>query len=154
MQRPLSRPRLAEIEQAAVRSWPALETAEIGGWLWRYASGGSQRANSVATLAFDGRDVDAAVREAEGRYRAKGALCRFTVTDVSKPADLDARLAAMGCERGQEHGTMAKEIAALPAAFPPPCGEGQGGGIAEHPMSGFPPPLTPPRVMSKTSGSP
>jgi hypothetical protein len=31
---------LAEIEAAAVRSWPALETADVDGWLWRYASGG------------------------------------------------------------------------------------------------------------------
>jgi ribosomal protein S18 acetylase RimI-like enzyme len=146
----LSRSQLADIELAAVRSWPALETADLGGWLWRCSSGGSQRANSMATLAFDGRDVDAAVREAEGRYRAKGAACRFTITEVSKPADLDARLAVIGYERGQEHMTMAKEIAALPAAFPPPCGEGQDGWIAEHPISGFPPPPTPPRVMSKT----
>src|SRR5262245_61965717 len=30
------------------------------------------------------------------------------------------------------------------AASPPPCGEGQGGGIAEHRRWGFTPPLTPP----------
>src|SRR5262245_21352978 len=29
-------------------------------------------------------------------------------------------------------------------AFPPLVGRGQGGGIAEPPLSGFPPPLTPP----------
>src|SRR5262245_59903467 len=102
---------LAEIEAAAVRSWPALETADLDGWLWRYASGGSQRANSMATLAFHGTDVDAAVRQAERRYRAKGAPCRFTITEVSEPADLDARLAAMGHARGHGHVTMAKEIA-------------------------------------------
>lgn len=111
MQAPLSRQQLAEIERAAVRSWPALETADLDGWLWRYASGGSQRANSVATLAFHGSGVDAAVREAERRYRVKGAACRFTITEVSEPADLDARLAAMGYARGYDHVTMAKAIA-------------------------------------------
>src|SRR5262245_5618453 len=30
------------------------------------------------------------------------------------------------------------------AASPPPCGEGQGGGIAEHRRWRFPPPLAPP----------
>ena len=94
-----------------MHSWPALETADVDGWLWRYASGGSQRANSASTLAFHGTDFDFAVREAERRYRAKGTPCRFTVTEVSKPADLDARLAAMGYTRGAEHVTMAKEIA-------------------------------------------
>jgi ribosomal protein S18 acetylase RimI-like enzyme len=99
------------IEQAAVRSWPALETAGIDGWLWRYASGGSLRANSVAALAFAGVSVEAAIAEVERRYREKGAPCRFTICDVSSPADLDLRLEALGYARGEDHVTMAKEVA-------------------------------------------
>jgi hypothetical protein len=74
LQEPVSRQLLAQIEAAAVRAWPALETADIDGWLWRYASGGSLRANSVSTLSFRGVDLDAAVRDAERRYhlRTKG----------------------------------------------------------------------------------
>jgi GNAT superfamily N-acetyltransferase len=102
---------LAEIEAAAVRSWPALETADIDGWLWRHASGGSLRANSVSALSFSGANFAAAMRDAERRYRAKGAPCRFTITEVSEPGDIDARLAAMGYERGEDHVTMAKEVA-------------------------------------------
>lgn len=115
---------LGEIEAAAVRSWPALETADIGGWLWRHASGGSLRANSVSTLVFAGGDVDAAIAEAERRYRARGSLCRFTITEVSLPADLDARLAAMGYARGEDHATMAKTIADASRDTPrvPPSG--------------------------------
>jgi ribosomal protein S18 acetylase RimI-like enzyme len=113
-----SRQLLAEIEWAAVRSWPALETADIGGWVWRYASGGSLRANSVSTLSFVTADFDAAVRSAEHRYRARGAPCRFTVTEVSEPGDLDARLAAMGYARGEDHVTMAKAIAGSRAREP------------------------------------
>jgi GNAT superfamily N-acetyltransferase len=107
----ISRPHLAAIEAAAVRSWPALETADVEGWLWRYASGGSFRANSVSALAFGGNDVERAVRDVEHRYRAKGAPCRFTISEVCRPADLDGRLAAMGYDRGEDHATMAKEIA-------------------------------------------
>jgi N-acetylglutamate synthase len=106
----VSRKELAAMEAAAVRSWPAPETADVEGWLWRYASGGSFRANSVSALAFSGRDVEAAVRDVEHRYRAKGAPCRFTITEVSAPADLDVRLAAMGYVQGEPHATMAKEI--------------------------------------------
>lgn len=83
----------------------------VGGWLWRYASGGSFRANSVSTLTFTRTDADAAVRNAESRYRAQGAPCLFTITEVSQPGDLGARLAAMGYGRGEDHATMAKEIA-------------------------------------------
>jgi len=117
---PVQTPRetLLAIERAAVRSWPALETADIAGWLWRHASGGSLRANSVSALAFMGAGVDAAVAEAEQRYHAKGAPCRFTITEVSAPADLDQRLAALGYARGADHVTMAKAVdpaAAMPA---------------------------------------
>jgi N-acetylglutamate synthase len=115
VQEPPDRGLLAEMEAAAVRSWPALETADIDGWLWRYASGGSLRANSVSALSFRGPDLEAAVRDAERRYGARGAPCRFTVTQVSKPGDLDARLAAMGYTRGEEHVTMAKAIPGSPA---------------------------------------
>ena len=111
---PVSHEQLARIEAAAVRSWPAPETADIDGWLWRCASGGSLRANSVSTLSFRGVGFEAAVRDAEGRYRAKGAPCRFTVTDVSQPGDLDVRLAAMGYARGEDHVTMAKAVAGSP----------------------------------------
>jgi ribosomal protein S18 acetylase RimI-like enzyme len=111
VERPVSRRQLAEIEAAAVRSWPAPETAGIDGWLWRYASGGSLRANSVSTLSFRGGDFEAAVRAVEHRYRARGAPCRFTVTEVSEPGDLDARLAAMGYACGEDHVTMAKVVA-------------------------------------------
>jgi len=107
-----ARDTLIGIEAAAVRSWPALETADIGGWLWRYASGGSLRANSVSTLAFGNGDVAVAILEAERRYRAKGAACRFTITEVSQPADLDAQLSTLGYTRGEDHATMAKRVAA------------------------------------------
>jgi ribosomal protein S18 acetylase RimI-like enzyme len=116
---PITRHTLAAAEWAAVRSWPALETADIDGWLWRYASGGSLRANSVAALAFSGASVEAAVAEAERRYRQKGAPSRFTVAEVSVPGDLDRRLDRLGYIRGDDHVTMMKEVtptAAMPGS--------------------------------------
>ena len=83
----MSRERLVAIERVAVVAWPALETAEIDGWLWRYSGGGSQRANSVSALAFQGADVDAAIAEAEARYRARGASPMFQVCHVNAPAE-------------------------------------------------------------------
>jgi hypothetical protein len=44
----MSNPQLTDIEAAAVRSWPALETGDIDRWLWRYTSGGSFRANAAS----------------------------------------------------------------------------------------------------------
>ena len=104
--------RLQEIEAAAVRGWPALETAAVDGWLWRHTSGGSVRANSVATLAFSGGDVEVAITTIEAHARRRSAPACFTVSDVSVPADIDARLAARGYVRGGDHVTMAKRVAA------------------------------------------
>jgi GNAT superfamily N-acetyltransferase len=103
---------LPAIEQAAVRAWPALETANIDGWLWRYTGGGSQRANSVSPLAFTGADAEAAIDEAEGRYRSRGTKPMFQVCDINRPADLDQRLAARGYRLQEPCTTLAKQIAA------------------------------------------
>ena len=113
-----TRDTLRRLERAAVASWPAPETADIDGYLWRYASGGSLRANSVAALAFTGSDPQRAIDDAARRYHARGAVARFTLTCVSEPADLDARLAARGYARGEEHVTMLKRIAASPGNSP------------------------------------
>lgn len=109
---PVSRVQLLAIEEAAVRSWPALQRAPIDGWLWRSTSGGSVRANTVATLAFSGVDVEAAIDTAEHLYRRAGAPPRFTISEVSVPSDLDQRLAARGYQRGDDHVTMAKSVSA------------------------------------------
>ena len=110
---------LLGIETAAVRSWPALETAGIHGWLWRYTSGGSLRANSVAALAFTGSDPEATISRVEQLYRAKYAPSRLTVSDVSAPADLDALLARLGYERGDDHVTLAKGLGVTAEPLPP-----------------------------------
>lgn len=108
----VGRAQLSAIEEAAVRGWPALQRKRIDGWLWRCTSGGSVRANTVATLSFSGADVDAAIDEAERLYRAAGAPPRFTISDVSVPSDLDRRLAARGYARGDDHVTMRKSVSA------------------------------------------
>lgn len=91
------RERLLAIERAAVRAWPAGETRDIDGWLWRFSGGGSQRANSVSALHYRGSNVECSIDEVERLYRARGAPVRFQVGfPISEPVDLDARLEARG----------------------------------------------------------
>jgi GNAT superfamily N-acetyltransferase len=111
----IPRQALVAIERAAVRAWPALETADIDGWLWRCTGGGSQRANSVATLDFAGTDVEAAIAEAERRYRARGVRPMFQVCDLSAPADLADRLQARGYRVQEPCTTLAKVISSREA---------------------------------------
>jgi N-acetylglutamate synthase len=110
MHAPLSHDELLAIERAAVAAWPALETADINGWLWRYSGGGSQRANSVSPLLFEGTDVDAAITAVEARYRARGSAAMFQISDVNMPADLDQRLERRGYRLQEPCTCLAKRI--------------------------------------------
>jgi len=112
------RERLLAIEGAAVRAWPAGETRDVDGWLWRYSGGGSQRANSVSALHYRGSDVERTIDEIERLYRERGAPVRFQVGfPLSEPADLDARLAARGYVIHDPVTTLVKPVAdvAMPA---------------------------------------
>jgi N-acetylglutamate synthase len=91
---------LLAVERAGVQAWPAVETDEIDGWLWRFANGGSQRANSVSALDYTrdntGADIDRSIAIAEQRYRSRGARPLFQISDVSAPASLAASLTQRG----------------------------------------------------------
>ena len=112
------RQRLIGIERAAVSAWPASETREVDGWLWRYSGGGSQRANSVSALHYRGSDVERTIDAIERLYGERGAPVRFQVGfPLSEPGDLDERLAARGYLIHDPVTTLVKPVAsvALPA---------------------------------------
>lgn len=100
------------IERLHVRAWPALETAAVCGWLWRYSGGGSQRANSVSTVEFSGDDPAAALDEVEARYRARSVPTRIHTYDLTAPAGLISLLQARGYREGEATTTMMKPVAA------------------------------------------
>ncbi len=106
----LSRAELVALEQAVVRGWPALESTTIAGWIARWSSGGSVRANSVAALAFEGGDLDLALAQVAAFYRRNGGVAKFTIADVSEPAGLDKELERRGWRRSGDHVTMAKAV--------------------------------------------
>jgi GNAT superfamily N-acetyltransferase len=99
------------IERLHVRAWPALEIADIDGWLWRRSGGGSNRANSVSTVRFHGCDPEAALDAVEARYRSRGAASRVFTYDLTEPADLPERLQARGYHNDETTLTMVKPIA-------------------------------------------
>lgn len=102
---------LIGIERAAVRAWPAGETRRVDGWLWRYSGGGSQRANSVSALSYEGADVEGTIDAIEALYREHGAPVRFQVGfPLSQPDDLDQRLAARGYEVHDPVTTLLKSV--------------------------------------------
>lgn len=104
------------LEEAAARAWPPHAARVRDGWVLRFSGGGSQRANSVLTLAWEGADTEAAIDDAERDYRARGQTPIFQIVDISQPSDLDARLAARGYASLDRTLLMVKPAA--PAAAP------------------------------------
>jgi N-acetylglutamate synthase len=98
------------MERAHVLAWPALNTADINGWLWRSSGGGSQRANSVSTIDFHGADVEASIADTEARYQALGQPMRFQTFDETSPPDLADTLRIRGYAESEATITMFKRI--------------------------------------------
>ncbi|MFM2422633.1 MAG: hypothetical protein RL291_1163 [Pseudomonadota bacterium] len=109
---------LMKFEEAAVRAWPAVETINIDGWLWRYTGGGSQRANSVSPLTFIGRDMEAAVAECEWLYRSRRAPVLFQMSEIAMPSDLDELLDSCGYRVREPVTTLTKSITVPKGAIP------------------------------------
>jgi ribosomal protein S18 acetylase RimI-like enzyme len=104
------------MERAHVLAWPALRTAVIDGWLCRSSGGGSQRANSVSTIDFTGRDVVATIDDVEARYNAVGMPARFHTYDDTAPSGLTDALHLRGYAESDATLTMFKRLD--PAAAP------------------------------------
>jgi N-acetylglutamate synthase len=94
------------MERAHVHAWPARRTRSVEGWLWRSSGGGSQRANSVSTIDFEGNDPAAAIETAEAAYAALGAIARFQTFDETRPANLADLLLQRGYREGEATTTM------------------------------------------------
>lgn len=100
---------ILELERLLAATWPALETAGLGGWLLRYSRGYSRRANSALALTAPEGGVDAAVAAVEAWYDARGARPLITMSGgVTKR--LDAELAARGWAAEAETAVMTKRI--------------------------------------------
>lgn len=101
---------LRRVERAGGNAWPALETTNVDGWVWRHSGGGFGRSNSVFTLDFDGADPDAAIARVELYYQYRGRRARFRLSDVSEPPGLQAKLEARGYKRESGGIIMAKSV--------------------------------------------
>jgi N-acetylglutamate synthase len=110
----ISRGDRVRMERAHVLAWPALNTASIDGWLWRSSGGGSNRANSVSTIDFDGADLDASIVEVESRYQAVDRTVRFQTFDETSPFGLAERLRNRGYQQVNPTTTMFKRIEDVP----------------------------------------
>jgi ribosomal protein S18 acetylase RimI-like enzyme len=91
----MDRALVAGLESRLVNAWPAFEAAVVEGWLLRFASGYSKRANSASPLV-PGADLDAdLIRHIAGRFERQGIRPTFRLTGLEAPG-VEERLARAG----------------------------------------------------------
>lgn len=86
-----------EIEEAALRAWPAAQQLLFDGWVVRLSDGYTKRANS-ATLLYPvaGSESDSTISRIEATYRSASFPVIFRLLSFTNSSDLDARLAGQG----------------------------------------------------------
>ncbi|MEU6859721.1 GNAT family N-acetyltransferase [Glycomyces sp. NPDC046736] len=83
------------LERLLAETWPATETADLGGWLLRSARGFTKRANSALALTAPPGGVDEAAAAVKAWYRERGTRPLISLAGpVTKR--LDEELAARG----------------------------------------------------------
>lgn len=98
-----------ELERLLAATWPAPDTAELGGWLLRYAEGYTRRANSALAPTAPEGGIDAAVAAVEAWYGERGARPLIAVAGpVAKR--LDRELAERGWAAEAEAAVMVKPV--------------------------------------------
>ncbi|MDA1359235.1 GNAT family N-acetyltransferase [Glycomyces luteolus] len=103
---------ILELERLLAATWPAPESAELGGWVLRYADGFSRRANSVLALTAPPGGLEAALEAVEAWYDERGARPLVALPGgVAKR--LSEELAARGWEAEAETAVMVKPLGAI-----------------------------------------
>jgi ribosomal protein S18 acetylase RimI-like enzyme len=100
---------ILELERLLAQTWPAIETAPLGGWTLRYSQGFSRRANSVLALTAPQGGTDAAIGAVADWYGARGARPLVSLGGAGAKR-LDDELAARGWEAEGETAVMTRRI--------------------------------------------
>ncbi|MCP4305792.1 MAG: GNAT family N-acetyltransferase [bacterium] len=109
--------RIAEVEKAAYRSWPAREMVEHDGWQLRYADGFSRRGNSVYPARRSTIELAEKLPWCRDWYRARGLDLVIRQTPATEEG-LDERLEAMGLSAEGRTNVMVGELAAGEISVP------------------------------------
>ncbi|MGY0058710.1 GNAT family N-acetyltransferase [Streptomyces sp. LZ34] len=91
----------AELDRAAARAWPPVESERLGEWELRAAGGFTRRANSVLPLGDPGIPVEDALRRVAAWYAERGLPAYLQVSTGAEGTQelLAAELAAHGWVR-------------------------------------------------------
>jgi len=87
---------ITTLEELSLNAWPALQTVVYDGWILRFASGYTKRANSVNPLYASALDVDQKISFCENLYERQNLPVVFKMTSAAHPSDVDEKLISLG----------------------------------------------------------
>lgn len=97
-----SHPDITFLEELSINAWPAIRTVVYDGWILRFSSGYSRRANSCHPL-YDGTiDTEEKISFCLEMYRGSGLESVFKLTPASRPENIERLLEHHGYLRGSE----------------------------------------------------
>jgi len=105
---------LARVEEAGLNAAQPREQLLIDGWLLRFSPGKARRARSVQAIDAGRLPLDEKVAECRRWYERFRLPLLFRVTPFSRPAALDAHLAAAGFVAYDETRVMTCALQAVP----------------------------------------
>jgi len=86
---------LKELEEVSLNAWPALGSIMFDGWLLRFSSGYTKRANSVNIIGSSKKDPLAKIKICEEHYQNQNLVPLFRLTDFNQPETLKDALLQM-----------------------------------------------------------
>lgn len=112
-----SDPDPALLDRLADRGWPALERAELDGWVLRASFGVTNRANSVLAVGMPrNRDLAGAITSVEQWYAERSLPTVFQLSPAA-PAALGPALAARGYREHSETDILVTARLPLPSTL-------------------------------------
>jgi ribosomal protein S18 acetylase RimI-like enzyme len=87
------------IEEISLNAWPSLQQILYDGWILRFASGHTKRANSVNPVYTGNINVYKKIERCEQIYIDKKLQPVFRITPLAYPENLDQILAKAGFEK-------------------------------------------------------
>ena len=101
------------LEELSMNAWPSLETILHDGWVLRFASGYTRRANSVHPLYPSLDEEEEKVRLCQRLYRDRGLPAVFKLTPAA--SEVDGLLSRLGYATEGESLVLMTDLADLPA---------------------------------------
>jgi N-acetylglutamate synthase len=106
---------ITSMEELSLNAWPAHQTMLYDGWVLRFASGYTKRANSVNPLYSSTLAVEEKIPFCENLYQEQKLDVVFKLTSASCPGNLDDLLSARGYQNDSPTSVQVLELASSDA---------------------------------------